>query len=205
VVIVDVVLETESAVDFTAWPVAKPSSDRLLVVSGRMSAVEVGTAMAVIFSYNGISVEPVTSLTKARLEQHLAEAGALIAPGGLRFRDPTTGVELAPGCCFGLENWRDWWDVARGQEPWLGHAPSPQLDQDGQVIRLWQNDRDSSPVHTIEFTSSELHSLLASAQRQLGGFLELVQRWATDISPGLADGLITVLDEHLRINAPLPS
>ncbi|HST82024.1 MAG TPA: hypothetical protein VLL08_09855, partial [Kineosporiaceae bacterium] len=106
---------------------------------------------------------------------------------------------------FGLENWRDWWDVARGQELWLGHAPSPQLDHDGQVIRLRQNDQESSPVHTIELTSSELHSLLASAQQQLSGFLELVQRWATGISPSLADGLIAVLDEHLRINAPLPS
>ncbi|HSU35215.1 MAG TPA: hypothetical protein VLJ88_06115, partial [Propionibacteriaceae bacterium] len=64
-VIVDVVLETDDAVDFTVWPVAEPSSDRLLVISGRMSAAEVGTAMAVIFSYNEISVEPVASLTQA--------------------------------------------------------------------------------------------------------------------------------------------
>ncbi|MFB4284399.1 hypothetical protein ACBJ59_54615 [Nonomuraea sp. MTCD27] len=204
-VIVDVVLETYDAVDFTAWPIAEPSSDRLLALSGQMSPAEVGTAMAVIFSYNRLPVEPVASLTQAHLEQHLAEAEALIAPGGLRFRDTGTGVEVAPGCCFGLENWRDWWDVPLGQETWLGHAPTTQLEHQGQTIRLRQGHQDDTPVHAIEFAFGELQRLLISAQQQLSGFLELVQRWATNIAPGLTDSLITVLDEHLRINEPLPS
>lgn len=137
-VIVDVVMETYDAVDFTAWPIAKPSSDRLLALSGRMSPADVGTAMAVIFSYNNIPVTQAADLTEAHLEQHLAEAGALIAPGGLRFLDTTTGVSIAAGCCFGLENWRDWWDVARGQEPWLGHDPTPHITHVGRVIKLRQ-------------------------------------------------------------------
>ncbi|GGP10805.1 hypothetical protein LDL08_28165 [Nonomuraea glycinis] len=195
-VIVDVVLETYDAVDFTAWPIAEPSSDRLLALSGRMSSVDVGTAMAVIFSYNKIPVTHAADLTEAHLDQHLAEAEALIAPGGLRFRDTTTDVSIAPGCCFGLENWRDWWDVTRGQEPWLGHDPTPHITHLGQVIRLQQDDGDSP---SVEITRGELAGLLTTAQQHFSGFLDLARPWATRTTPGLADQLITALDQYFMI------
>ncbi|GAA4904490.1 hypothetical protein GCM10023334_000410 [Nonomuraea thailandensis] len=202
-VIVDVVLETYDAVDFTAWPIAGPSGDRLLALCGQLSPSEVGTAMAVIFSYNALPVEAVAGLTRAHLEQHLADTGAVTAPGGLRFRDTATGVEVAPGCCFGLENWRDWWDVALGRETWLGHGPTPQVERQGRTIRLRQDDRGGSSVQPVEFTVSELQRLLVSAQQQLSGFLELVRPWAPGIAPGLTGSLVAVLDEQLRINEPL--
>jgi hypothetical protein len=195
-VIVEVVLETYDAVDFTAWPIAEPSSDRLLALSGRMSPADVGTAMAVIFSYNKIPVTHAADLTEAHLEQHLAEAEALIAPGGLRFRDTTTDVSIAPGCCFGLENWRDWWDVTHGQEPWLGHDPTPHLTHMGHVIRLRQDDEDSP---SVEITRDELSSLLTTAHQHFSEFLDLARQWATTTTPGPADRLITALDQHFKI------
>ncbi|MEV4224762.1 hypothetical protein [Nonomuraea sp. NPDC049725] len=195
-VIVDAVLETYDADGFTAWPIAEPSSDRLLTLSGLLSPAEVGTAMAVIFSYNGIPVTHAARLTDAHLEQHLAEAEGLIAPGGLRFHDTTTGVSIAPGCCFGLENWRDWWDMTRGQEPWFGHDPAPHITQLGHVIQLRQHDGDSS---SVEITRDELAGLLATAQQHLTGFLNLARQWATTTTPALADRLITALDRYLLI------
>ncbi|MEV4167513.1 hypothetical protein [Nonomuraea dietziae] len=198
-VIVDVVLETFDAVDFTAWPIAEPSSDRLLTLSSQMSPAEVGTAMAVIFSYNRIPVTHVADLTEAHLEQHLTEAEALIAPGGLRFRDTTTGISVSPGCCFGLENWRDWWNVARGEECWLGHDPTPHLTHTGHVIQLRQHDDGPPPHPPIEITRSELSGLLATAQQHLTGFLGLARQWATATTPALADRLVSALDQHLMI------
>ncbi|MEU8158775.1 hypothetical protein [Micromonospora parva] len=32
----------------------------------------------------------------------------LIAAGGLRVRGGTIGTVVTPGCCAGLEDWRDW-------------------------------------------------------------------------------------------------
>ncbi|MEN3614233.1 hypothetical protein AAH979_32365 [Plantactinospora sp. ZYX-F-223] len=197
-VVVDVVLETCDVLEFTAWPIAEPSSDRLLVLSGQMSSAEVGTAIAVIFSYNRISVDSIRDLTADLLNEHLAEAEALIAPGGLCFRDTATNVQVVPGCCFGLENWRDWWDVVRGQDLWLGHDPTPQLEHHDQVIWLRQSDQDSSPP--IKISRNELPSLLISAQQQLSTFLALVQQWTTNTAPSLTDRLVAALDEHLRIN-----
>ncbi|MEO3930264.1 hypothetical protein ABGB07_41410 [Micromonosporaceae bacterium B7E4] len=196
--VVDVVLETYDVLEFTAWPIAEPSGNRLLVLSGQMSPAEVGTAIAVIFSYNKISVDSIRDLTAGLLDEHLAEAEALIAPGGLRFRDTATNVQVAPGCCFGLEDWRDWWDVARGQDLWLGHDPTPQLEHHDQAISLRQSDQDNSP--SIEIPLDELPSLLISAQQQLSAFLTLVQQWTANTAPSLADRLVAVLDEHLRIN-----
>ncbi|MEV0347187.1 hypothetical protein AB0H88_15605 [Nonomuraea sp. NPDC050680] len=194
-IIVDVVLETNDVVDFTAWPIAEPSSDRLLALSGQMAPAEVGTAMAVIFSYNHIPVVHAADMTDAQLEQHFAERAALIAPGGLRFRDTITNVNVSPGCCFGLENWRDWWSVADGQEIWLGHDPTPSVTHDGQIIQLRQHDQGVP----IEIARSELSNLLATAQQRLTGFLSLAQRWATATTPRVADRLISALDKHLMI------
>ncbi|WP_326645222.1 hypothetical protein OG884_12485 [Streptosporangium sp. NBC_01755] len=197
-VIVEVVLETHEAVGFTAWPIAEPTGDWFLVLSDRMSPAEVGTAMAVILSYNGLSVEPVTKLTGTWLEQHLADAEALIAPGGLRFRDTTTNAQVEPGCCFGLENWRDWLDVIDGQELRLGHDPAARLEHGGRFIRLTQEGRQ-----TVEISINELLGLLASAQQQLSGFLELARRWTTGAAPQLTVPLIAALDEHLKINTSI--
>lgn len=72
---VDPVLETHDAAGFTAWPIGAPPEDHFLALSGRMSPADVGTAMAVVFEYNGI---PVTHLTDARLHRHLAETEGLL-------------------------------------------------------------------------------------------------------------------------------
>ncbi len=38
-------------------------------------------------------------------------------PGGLLIRHTETGITASPGCCFGLENWRDWLVLMDGEEP----------------------------------------------------------------------------------------
>ncbi|MEV4367722.1 hypothetical protein AB0J71_11680 [Nonomuraea sp. NPDC049637] len=195
-VIIEVVLETHDAVDFTAWPITEPSNDRLLALSGRMSIADVGTAMAVIFSYSGLPITHAAELTEAQLRQHLAETGGLIAPGGLRFRDTTTDVDVPPGCCFGLENWRDWWEVARGREPWLGHDPTPYITHVGHVIQLRQHVDDPP---SIEITRDQLAGLLTTAQQHFSGFLDLARQWATITTPGPADRLVAALDQHFAI------
>lgn len=57
----DAVLETYGADDFALWPVADLGTDRFLPLSGRLSATEVGTAMAILVGYNqDASDDPVT-------------------------------------------------------------------------------------------------------------------------------------------------
>ncbi|WP_230466491.1 hypothetical protein [[Actinomadura] parvosata] len=200
----DAVLEIEVDAGFDAWPVAA-EADGFLALSGRLSLAEVGSAMAVIFGYGGIPTAPISEL-RHLLDRHLADAGRLIAPGGLRVRDATAGAEILPGCCCGLEDWRQWRDVLHRQSLWLGHDPDTYLTFTGGAVRLTQEpDGGSTParVSEVEIRLDELPALLTTVQMELQGFLRLVHAWAGEIAPRAADRLVTVLDENFRINGTL--
>lgn len=205
VIVVDAVLETYAALDFTAWPIAELTSDRVLPLSGQMTTAEVACAMAVIFAYADIPTEPISDL-HLHLDRHLVEAETLLAPGGLRFRDTTTQAEIVPGCCCGLENWREWGDVLDGKDICLGHDPDTELVYTGETVRLRQEVYARSlplPLQELEIRLDELPALLASVQLQLEGFLDLAHRWLCDAAPQGADRILTVFDENFQIYRPL--
>ncbi|MGA5707422.1 hypothetical protein ACPCK8_13245 [Streptomyces cellulosae] len=104
----------------------------------------------------------------------------LFASGGLRVTDTASGVTLLPGCCNGLEERRDWFDVLDG-DGWasFGHDPSPLAERQGDVVRLTVDaDRDDSPV--IELAAGDLRRLLTGAERDLTGFLPWRPRGPSD-------------------------
>ncbi|WP_187280922.1 hypothetical protein [Nonomuraea sp. C10] len=72
----------------------------------------------------------------------------------------------------------------------------------GHVIQLRQDDEDSP---SIEITRGELSGLLATAQQHFSGFLGLAQQWAAVTTPGLADLLISVLDQYFAITEAFSS
>ncbi|MFF4098872.1 hypothetical protein [Streptomyces sp. NPDC001903] len=201
----DAVLETYKAADFTLWPIAEPTADRLVPLSGQLSSQEVGTAMAILTEYNGSSRRGARA-SEASLEhvRRLVTAESVVAPGGLRIRDTVTGVTALPGCCFGLENWRDWGALADGEYPWLGHDPMPRVEHAGAVIRLWPDtDRQDGPP--IDIPRARLPELLGSVQEELVAFLGAVGRWAGHWFPTVSAALVEKLDEDLAISAPLPA
>jgi hypothetical protein len=204
VLIMDAVLETYSAADFALWPVADLPADHLLALSGRLSVRELGTAVAVLTSYNKSDDEVLARGPEGSTEQvsELLATDLVIAPGGIRVRDTSTGVTAPPGCCFGLENWRDWLDWMNGEEPWLGHDPAPRAEHTGATVRLWP-DTEHPDGLPIELPLARLPELLGSVQAQLVAFLASVEEWATRYAPPLADALVAKLDEGLAITAPL--
>lgn len=203
-IVLDAVLETRDTADFTAWPVADVGDDDVLVLSGRMTPIEVGTAMAVIFQYNDIPAEPTADLRRL-LDRHLAEAKILIAPGGLRVRDTATEAEIPPGCCCGLESWREWGNLLRGEPVWLGHDPDTELLPTAGGVRLRQETHRTPPMQAneVEIPLDDLPDLLASAHLHLREFLHLVRGWAGETVPAAADRLVAVLDENFDITGPL--
>ena len=205
VIVLDAVLRTRATAGFTAWPVAEVGDDEILVLSGRMTPLGVGTAMAVIFRYNDIPSEPLEDLPRL-LDRHLADIGRLIVPGGLRLRDTASGAEISPACCCGLETWREWCNLLRGEPIWLGHDPDTEFVRTARGFRLSQEaDHGPSPIGTnaIEISQDDLPDLLAYAHLSLQEFLHLVRRWADETVPQAADRLVTVLDECFDITGPL--
>ncbi|MGW0904257.1 hypothetical protein [Streptomyces sp. NPDC002853] len=200
----DAVLETYEARDFTLWPVSDPAEERLLRLSGELSSRQVGTAMAVLTGYN--------NRPRRRGERHatdglaqvnrLLTAECVVAPGGLRVRDTRSGITVKPGCCFGLETWRDWQSLLEGEEPWLGHDPGPRAEVVGASVRLWP-DADCQEGRAVEIPRERLRELLGCVQGDLTGFLKSVERWASCSFASVAGRLIATLDEAFAVSAPL--
>lgn len=133
----------------------------------------------------------------------------LIAAGGLRIRDSTTGTVVTPGCCAGLEDWRDWAQVLIGNSPWLGHDPGPEVEIVSDDLRVWQDGGPNryrgrwAGVH-VDLPHRALPGLLNGAHRDLVGFLNPLTRWATRV--GLQQRgatLVEAIDKNFAITAPL--
>lgn len=73
----------------------------------------------------------------------------LFAAGGLRVTDTSTGVAFLPGCCDGLEDWREWhWFADDGRLLGFGHEPvSPVAERFGDTVRhTVDSEQSASPV-----------------------------------------------------------
>ncbi|MGW5738456.1 MULTISPECIES: hypothetical protein [Streptomyces] len=202
--IMDAILETHGAEGFVLWGVAEPSEERLLRLSGDLSERQVGTAMAVLAEYGKGPRVPGENDARDGMElvRRLVAAECVVAPGGLRVRDTATGVTVLPGCCFGLENWRDWIELLDGGEPWFGHDPEPHAEHLGAVIRMWP-DAAHPEATPVDIPRAELRRLLGSVQDDLVAFLNSVQGWASCRFACLAPALIARLDEGLGVTVPL--
>lgn len=200
----DAAVETYDAVDFALWPIAAPRADRILALSGQMSPLEVGTAMAVLTSCNHDNSEGSAPDTEAGIRriQNLLSVDLVIAPGGILLKDTATGVVIAPGCCFGLENWRDWLGLMNGEELWLGHGTAAHVEHQGTLVRVWP-DTNPPAKTSIELPLAELPDLLQTVHDKLNGFLALAEQWASRYAPVLAAALIAKLSEDLNIGTPL--
>ncbi|MEU9117203.1 hypothetical protein AB0D04_36985 [Streptomyces sp. NPDC048483] len=205
----DAVLETVDTADFSFWPVADLPPYRLLTLSRRMSLPEVGSALATLADYNSRTSGDDRPVTDAGEQiRRLLEAEKVIAPGGLLIHHTGIDVTVSPGCCCGLEDWREWLDVLTGETPWLGHDPSPRIEHADTVIRLWPDGGDAAQAPSarpLEIPVGDLAGILQSVRDDMQGFLSLTEQWAAGHVPSLAMDLVTRLDEDLAISAPLPS
>ncbi|MET7980889.1 hypothetical protein ABZW44_49715 [Streptomyces mirabilis] len=206
--IVNAVLETPDTVDFSFWPVADLPPYQFIALSSSMSPLEVGSALAMLADYNSRAGDDDLPLMDAsEAIRRLLETDKVIAPGGLRVHDTRTNVTVQPGCCCGLEDWREWLNVADGETLWLGHDPSPRLEQAEEVVQLWPDSVDAQETPSgqpIEIVVGDLPGILHTVQEGLQGFLCLTKQWATRHVPTLAEDLAARLDEDLAISAPLP-
>jgi hypothetical protein len=180
------VLEVWPSPGFDLWPTHRPESARWLPLSGELTPADVGTAMMRIADYNDTDPDDAARPDDAldSFLHGLLTVDRPIVAGGLRVVDESIGTTFIPGCCAGLEDWRDWHQVIDGGAvDFLGHDPSPTVERFGGEVRLTvDTDQSDSPV--IELPVSELSRLLAGVERDLTDFYALVVRWAPEHLPG---------------------
>jgi hypothetical protein len=208
VIVMQPVLEIPTPGGFDLWPVAEIEPADFLPLSGRLSPAEVGTAVMCIASCNDIDpdddrpprpADPLDSFLHG-----LLTFDTLFAAGGLRVTDDSTGITFLPGCCDGLEDWRDWHRlVDSGGLLGFGHDPvSPLAERFGDTVRLTVNaEQSDSPV--IELPVTELRHLLTGAEHDLTDFLALAADWARrHLPPGHRAPVTAALARVLDLPAP---
>jgi hypothetical protein len=176
------------------WTVATLEPGAWLTLDGTCGDPEAGLFAALVADYN--TIRP----------GELETAEHLIAPGGLILSDTTTTI--VPGCCCGLEDWRDWARaLTGGQPPWLGHDPTPTMSI-GDRITVWQ-DTGPPDNHTptlsgphITLTRAHLTELLRGVHHDLAAFTTALAGWAARHTPA-GPALTARLDTAFTFTAPL--
>jgi hypothetical protein len=207
VIVMQPVLEMTSTDGFGLWPIAERASSGFLPLSGELSPPEVGTAVMRIASCNDVDPDgdhlprPVAALDA--FLHGLLTFDSLFAVGGLRVTDDSTGVTFLPGCCDGLEDWRDWQRfVDDGGLLGFGHHPvSPIAERHGSIVRLTVNAEQCDSA-VIELSVSEFRNLLTGAERDLVDFLALAADWATRQLPDHCSAVTVALARVLDLPAP---
>ncbi|MET7753646.1 hypothetical protein ABZT27_02910 [Streptomyces sp. NPDC005389] len=201
------VLEILGTRGFDLWPVVDSATHAFLPLSGRLGTTEVGTAVMRIAECNDVDpadedhprrpADPLGGFLHGLLTME-----DLFAAGGLRVTDTATGVTFLPGCCNGLDERLDWFEVLDG-DGWacFGHDPAPLAERVGDAVRLTvDGDRAGSPV--IELPATDLRRLLADAERDLADFHRSATGWTTRYVPDHAPAVVDALARALGLPAP---
>ncbi|MEU9048002.1 MULTISPECIES: hypothetical protein [unclassified Kitasatospora] len=206
-IVIQPVLEINTPEGFDLWPIAGVEPFAFLPLNGELSPAEVGTAMMRIIACNDIDPDgdrlPRPTGPLQSFLHGLLTFDNLYAAGGLRVTDHSTGVTFLPGCCDGLEDWRDWHVfVDGGSLLGFGHEPvSPVAERFGDTVRLTVNaEQSGSPV--IELPMTELRHLLAGVERDLTNFLVLATAWIHQQMPEHSGPVVAALARVLDLPAP---
>lgn len=182
------VLEIYTPDGFDLWPVAEIEPFSYLPLSGELAPAEVGTAVMRIAGCNDIDPEqddrpPRPADPLGSFLHGLLTFDNLFAAGGMRVTDSSKGTTFLPGCCNGLEDWRDWREVVNGSgRASFGHDPDPFAERLGDTVRLTVDaEQSDSPV--IELSVTELHHLLDGAEHDLANFLAVAADWVSQYLP----------------------
>lgn len=180
-------------VDGAPWPIETADDYRWTVLDGSTPPATIGTVMAALAEWcrpDEADIDETPSVREALC--WIAESDYLVIRAGIQATDASTTVN--PGCCADLEGWRTWPDM------WLGHDPTPQVEQTagGLLIRQESGSQDFVKL-------GDLPGLLSGVRDDLIAFLGAVERWAktTGADPELAAAVVATIDRHVVITAPL--
>jgi hypothetical protein len=193
---IDAVVEVYRARESAPWDIdPEPPADRLLALTGELSLPQVGSAIAVLAEYNRVEAG-----TAAELLTRLTAEECLVAPGGIRLHDAESGTTIVPGCCCGLEEWREWARLGNREMPWMGHDPDPDGEFGATTFSLWPDVGRRAAPAVVPFT--RLRGLLEKVRNDLTGFMWLAGEWSERQAPGTGAALRRKLDEDFHLSAP---
>ncbi|OAL11549.1 hypothetical protein A4V12_30215 [Streptomyces noursei] len=208
-IVMQPVLEISATDAFALGPVGEQKAYGYLVLNGELTPAEVGTAVRQIADCNDFEPDeehgPCPTDPLGIFLHGLLTMPDLVAAGGFRVTDNATDTVLVqPGCCSGLEGWRDWLEVLDGTGyAYFGDDPFSVAERVNDMVRLTldAHGTDGSPV--IELSVDQVRKLVAGAQQDLQDFLNLAGTWAEQHLPAHAAAATAALSRALDL-APTP-
>jgi hypothetical protein len=159
-----------------------------------MSDEEIGSVIITACLYNRIDIFP--SLTET-LNAFLS-LDSFILPGGLQFSEDGK-VKVSPGCCCGIEDWREWLDVAHGKNSvWAGHDPSPWVEYIDDSVRIWQDERGKESSF-VEIRIEEMTNQLRRIESDLRGFMVRPGKWTSYYAQNLESKIVEHFIKNMDI------
>jgi hypothetical protein len=189
-------LDVESA---CPWEVAEIDGLAWIRLSAEMTQPEIGLFFAQLASYNQIDL----SRNREAILKDILAADRLALAGGIQavFNEQV----ISPSCCCGLEGWREWQRFLKtGETPWLGHDPSPWLEQVDGVIRIWSDGGLGDSIENafkIEVERPVFERALQSLERDLLGFQFCIESWCESIGFDRASELAEKVAQCFQISA----
>lgn len=175
------------------WAVASIADWSFLRLFSGVTDEEIGSVILTACLYNH-HLEVQRSAIET-LNAFVAED--FVLPGGLQFSEDEQ-VKVVPGCCAGLEDWREWLDVPDGKTIWAGHDPSPGVEFVNGIIRVWQDEKGDG-VDFIDFGVDEMRGLLEKVESDLKGFVFRLGKWADFVAPTLQKKIVEHFAKNMHI------
>lgn len=178
------------------WPIPKFKPLSMIHLCGEMTYPEIGLVFAQLAKYNQIEL----AKKKQTVLEQILEIESLVLPGGIQI--VSEDKVIPPSCCCGLETWREWIDFLQtGHSPWLGHDPSPWVEHQGNIIRIWSNGytEPTRDAFYVEVSRPDFEKALICVERELQAFLFSIESWAQDISFAGSNKLFQKFDHCFQI------
>lgn len=190
--IIEAVVEMNPFEEKPPWAIASlPNFSFLRLFSG-ITDEEIGSVMLTACDYNQIKICPSATETLAAFVDE-----DFVLPGGLQFLE-NGQVKVVPGCCSGLEDWREWLEVPNGKSVWAGHDPSPGVEFVNEKILVWQDEK-ADDVAFIELQYDEMRELLEKVESDLNGFVVRLNEWCDLTAPNLKQKIVRHFVENMHI------
>jgi len=179
--------------DVCPWPIFEPP-DKFIRLYAATPPEQVGRVVLQLAMSCGVE----SFLSAEAVLQAIMAEPTWILPGGLRAQD---GVIIAPSCCCGLEDWREWLDFLKtGASPFLGHDPAQGIERVGDVIRIVSFSSDGSQT-AIDLHPNDFVDQLQKVENDLKQFLFVLKNWADRTVPAQADDFVARFDEMFEIGS----
>lgn len=192
---IEVVVEQSSATAVYPWSFQDTDQARWIRLHGATSDEDIGSLMVTTCEYNDIA----SATTPEAIFGNILANEDIVLPGGFRFSQNEV-PKIVPGCCSGLEGWREWLGVLNNDcSVWAGHDPSPWVERREDVYRLWSDEGEGGTF--IDLDKSALAHLLHNAETDLRNFVHRLREWTSTIAPDLSEQVVVHFARNMDVSS----